>query len=133
MSWSTELFCRIGFSHETYNNIDEVQDKLEQLNKEIETCEQSIRDLVIMTEPAKFYNKEDYDSPYSFVYQEYRDNMELLEELLIDRYKITLLLDNWDQCHRNDVAIDPPENVHYDSAFLWGDFVKSEKYPNGTD
>jgi len=132
MSWSTNLFCNMSFSRKTYNNRYEVESELEDLHKQIETCKQTLRDLTIMTEPSKFYNKEEYYSPYDFVHQEFEDNAELLIELTIEEYKLNFLLKNWDQCHTSDgLAISPPEDIHWNTAFLNGDFIKTVNNPNG--
>lgn len=134
MSWATNLFCNIEFNRKTYNYKYEVEQELEDITKQIETCKQSLRDLAVMTEPNKFYNKEEYVSPYDFVHQEFNSSIELLEELVVEQYELNLLLYNWDKCHNKDgLAIDPPEDIHWNTAFLDGDFVKSVKYPNGTD
>lgn len=82
-----------------------------------------------MTEPSKFSEKD--EDPYCWLINTFNSNLELLEEYTIELYKLNLLLSNWDACHTKEgLAIDPPEGVHYDSAFLSGDFVNSIKYPD---
>lgn len=84
-----------------------------------------------MTEPNKFC-PEGYD-PINWVSAEYNDNIGLIEEYTIELYKLNLLLENWDACHNKEgLAIDPPENIHWDIAFLSGDFIKSIKHPNNS-
>lgn len=129
MGWSSELFCNIHFNKQTYNNKYEVESQLEDLNNWINTCKEKLRDLAIMTEPRK-YCDEETQNPYYFVINEFKDCIDNLEEALIEKYKLELLLENWENCHNKEgLAIDPPEGIHYDSAFFWGDFVKSIKYP----
>lgn len=129
MGWYTELFCNITFNKETYNTKEEVLDRIDDLNRYIATCKSELRDLVVMTEPSKFSEKD--EDPYCWLINTFNNNLELLEEYTIELYKLNLLLSNWDACHTNEgLAIDPPEGIHYDSAFLSGDFVNSVKYPD---
>jgi len=134
MSWSTELFCNISYNRKSYNSKYEVQSDLDNIENEIKTCKQELRDLVIMTEPEKYYDKEDYNSPYDFVHRRFEENIELLNELYIDRWKLCILLEEWDHCHNKEgLAIDPPENVHWNTAFMHGDFVATVNHPNTND
>lgn len=131
MSWSTELFCSIHFNRETYNSRYEVEDRLDEVKEQIETCKQSLRDLAMMTEPEKFYDKEDYNSPYDFVHRSYNQNIELLQELTIDEWKLEQLLYNWDRCHNEKgLAINPPKEIEWNTAYLEGDFVATVDHPN---
>ena len=134
MSWGTELFCNISFNRETFNSRYEVEDKISELDKCIETCKSEIRDMALMTEPSKFMDKDNNFTPYYFVTQSVKNNLELLEEYIIERYKLITLLDNWGNCHNKErLAIYPPEGFDWDTAFLHGDFVRSTKYPNNND
>ena len=122
MSWSTELFCNISFSRETYNNKFEVEDKINELERCILIAKNDLRDLVIMTEPNKYCPEG--DDTLCWVINTYKDVLELIEEYTIELYKLNLLLDNWDKCHDiNGLAIAPPENITYKSAYLSGDFI----------
>lgn len=129
MGWYTELFCNITFNKETYNTKEEVLDRIDDLNRYIAVAKSELRDLVVMTEPSKFSEKD--EDPYCWLINTFNSNLELLEEYTIELYKLNLLLSNWDICHTKEgLAIDPPEGIHYDSAFLSGDFVNSVKYPD---
>lgn len=130
MGWSTELFCNISFNKETFNNKFEVEDKIKELNEYIKTAASTIRDLVIMTEPNKMFKTTEETDVYSALINEYNAQMELIEEYIIEKYKLSMLLDNWDNCHSKEgLAIDPPDNIEWDTAYLSGDFIKSVKYP----
>ena len=53
-----------------------------------------------------------------------------LKYAIIEKYKLELLLENWDKCHNEEgLAIPPP--FDYESAFLDGDFIKTVENPNG--
>lgn len=130
MSWSSELFCNISFNRQTYNSKYEVESAIEDLKVYIRNAENKIRNLVMITEPNK-YTPEDYD-PITYLTGEFEEALELIKEYEIDLYKLNLLLDNWDTCHdENGLAINHPDNISWNSAFLDGDFIKSEKHPNG--
>lgn len=128
MGWSTDLFCSLNFNRKTYNSLYEVQEDIRSIKREIETCKKSINTLVYMTDPEKFYDKKEYNSPIEWVREEYESSMEVLEELLIDLYKLEILEDCWEQCHdKEGYAIPYPDNIHWNSAFLDGDFVNTTK------
>ena len=94
MGWSTELFCNISFNRETFNSKIEVQDKIEETKTYIQNAKDHLRDLLMMTEPGKFC-PENYD-PLIWMHNEFRDSMDLIEEYLVELYKLNLLLSNWD-------------------------------------
>ena len=134
MSWSTELFCNISYNRETFNSKYEVEDKLNTVNKYINDCKKTLRDLAIMTEPNKFFNDNPDSDPYNQITINFEDTIELLEEYYIEKYKLLLLLDNWENCHNKEgLAIYPPDNIDWNTAYLHGDFVKSTKYPTDKD
>ena len=86
----------------------------------------------MMTEPSKFC-PEDYD-PLIWMHNEFQDSIDLIEEYLVELYKLNLLLSNWDSCHdESGLAINPPDEITWETAFLDGDFVKTIKYPNAND
>lgn len=130
MSFATELFCNITFNRTTFNDKWEVKDKIEDLDRSIKSSEDRLKDLALMTEPNKLLTKEDDEGYIYVISREVKDNLELLEEYYIERYKLELLLDNWEECHtKKGLAIYPPKNVIYKS-YLCGDFVNSTKYNN---
>jgi len=134
MGWSTELFCNISFNKETFSSKFEVEDKIDEIKQYIQTCKDTLRDLAIMTEPEKMFNKTEDKPIYYCVSDEFESQFSLLQEYYVDLYKLELLLDNWDNCHTKDgLAIDPPDNIEWGTAYLSGDFIKSVKYPNRSD
>lgn len=130
MSWETRLFTSIEFNRATYNDKYDVESDLDETNGLIETCEKTIRDLVVMTEPNKFFNSED-SNPYLEMTNEYEHQIDFLKELLIKKYKLCILLDEWDNCHDiKGLAINPPDSIEYDTAYLDGDFINTVSNPN---
>ncbi len=134
MGWSTELFCNISYNRKTFNSRLEVEDEISDLDKRIESSKKVLRDMALMTEPSKFMDKDSDTTPYYFVTEQVEDSLELLEEYMIERYKLSVLLDNWNNCHNKEgLAIYPPDNVDGNTAYLRGDFVRSTKYPTNKD
>lgn len=130
MSWETRLFTSIEFNRATYNDKYDVESDLDETNRLIEICEKTIRDLVVMTEPNKFFNKEE-SNPYLEMTNEYEQQLDFLKELLIKKYKLCILLNEWDNCHDiNGLAINPPDIIKYNTAYLDGDFIKTVSNPN---
>ena len=129
MGWASVLFCNINFNKETYNSKYEVENRIEELKDSIKNAKEIIKNLVVMTEPKKFC-PEDND-PLFWMQHTADEWIEILEEDTIELYKLNLLLDNWENCHnREGLAIYPPDFIHFDTAFLSGDFIKSTKYPD---
>jgi len=133
MGWGTTLNCNIYYNRKTYNDIDEVERDLEDLNKCIFTCKQELRDLAIMTEPSKYYNPEEYNNSYDFINQTVINDLELLDEYIVERDHLQILILNWDKCHKDGLGIAPIDGIHWDSAFISGDFIKTDKNPDGKD
>lgn len=128
MGWSTELFCNISFHKQTYNSKYEVEAEIENLKECIKTAENRIRNLVMITEPNKFVPEE--CDPISYLTDEFEEQLELIREYEIELYKHELLLYNWDACHNEEgLAISPPKDMKWDTAYLEGDFVKSVDSP----
>ena len=132
MGWSTELFCNISYNRKTFNSKIEVEDEISDLDNRIESCKKVLRDMALMTESSKFVDND--TNPDYFVTEQVENNLELLEEYMIERYKLSILLVSWDDCHNKEgLAIYPPDNVNWNTAYLHGDFVRSTKYPTNKD
>lgn len=134
MGWQSDLFTNITFYKETYNTKYEVESKIEEINACIKTAEKELRDLAVMTEPDKMLKAQNSDpdeTPYWRVTRAVEDNLELLNEYYIERYKLNMLLENWDKCHNEKgLAIPPPNNVGWDAAYFDGDFVETVENPD---
>lgn len=137
MGWETTLYTSLHFNRKTYDSKYQVEDELEELNESINRYKQELRDLVMITEPEKmFKSSDDTDeyttSPYDTVTGRFKDLMEFLEEDLIEKYKLEILLDSWDACHdkKSGLAIGRPDNVKWDSSFMDGDFIKTVQKPD---
>lgn len=127
MGWSTNLFCNIEFYKQTFNTHYEVECKLEETNNLIKLNENVLKELTIITEPDKFFTLEEGEDAIDRIRLMFKEALEELNDLYVEKYKLELLLENWETCHdEQHYAIEPPENINYDSAFLSGDFIKSK-------
>lgn len=134
MGWSTNLFCNISFNKETFNSKFEVEDKIIETKQYIQTCKSILRDLVIITEPNKMFNPIEDESIYYRITDEFESQFNLLKDYYIELYKLELLLDNWDNCHnKNGLAINSPNNIKWDTAYLNGDFIHTVENPDNAN
>ena len=133
MGWSTELFCNISFNHKTYNSLYEVESDIEEMKDILQRYKDKIKAYAVMTEPDKMikFDDESYDNLLSQVNDEVSDMLNEMEEYYSELIKLQYLKENWDNCHdEKGLAIAAPENIHWDTAYLEGDFVKSNKNNN---
>lgn len=127
MSQSTRIFTRINFLDKTYNDKAEVERDLEKVRNRLAELKSNLRVLAYMTEPNKFKDPEqstDYfvDSNVNKLYEEF-------EELFVEEWKLSILLDRWQECHMdNGLGVNPPDNILY-TTFIDGDFVLTQKHP----
>lgn len=128
MGYSTELFCNLSFNRETFNYKSDVESKLDDVKSYIKMDKARLRDFALMTDPEKLYNKEDYDSAYSFLTSEVENTLDDLEENLVEKFKLETLLDCWDNCHTKEgLAIPAPDSITWETSYLEGDYVKTTK------
>ena len=127
MGWETTLTTHLRFNRKTYNHYYEVENDLDEVREIINRQWKDMRSLAYMTEPKKFCEEE--ETPVMFIEQSLRDIQEILEEYIVEEYKLRCLLEDWDKCHDKETgrAIPDPEGVSWDSAFLDGDFVETTK------
>ena len=127
MSQSTRLFTTINFAGKTYNSLNDVRVELQDIETRIEDLKSNLRVLAYMTEPNKMKPEDATASEYldanvNYLYTEF-------EELFVKRYKLEMLIEEWDKCHNNEgLGINPPNEIKYKS-FIDGDFVYTEKHP----
>lgn len=133
MSWSTDLFCEISFNRDTFNSKYEVERAIEEVDNSIKDSKQNLSELALITDPSVLFNRD--ESPYYTIKKMVKELLEDLQEDIVRRYKLSILLDNWERCHEKEtgLAIYPPDNINWDTAYLCGDFVRSTKYPTNED
>lgn len=123
MGWQTDVITQIVFNKETYNSIYEIESEIETNNK----CIQNIKDeLYIMTvarpEDLLIHNEE---IDLLGLQRDVRDKLELLEECIIENYKLEILRDNFDL--RDGDYIDNPEKTQNIKKWLVDNFILESK------
>lgn len=134
MGWSTELFCNISFNRETYNSLYEVEKDIDECKSMIQFYIDKLRTLAVMTEPQKVLNCKDSEgfdlNPIDVINTEFDSIIEELDEYKFKLFKLEYLKDNWEYCHNKEgLAINPPKDISWDTAYLDGDFVKTVEHP----
>lgn len=124
MSYSTDLWCCISFLRKTYKTKEDIQEDLEEARNNIRTAKETITKLVYMTEPNKFFKARSGESVLDIVAEELQSAFDSLEEAQIEECRLTILLDEWENCHdENGKAIKPPDNINCMTAFISGDYL----------
>ena len=124
MSYSTDLSCCISFLRKTYKTKEDVQEDLDETRSNIRAAKETITKLVYMTEPNKFFKASGGESVLDIVAEELQSAFDSLEEAQIEECRLTILLDEWENCHdENGKAIQPPDNIDCMTAFLSGDYL----------
>ena len=124
MSYSTDLWCCISFLRKTYKTKEDVQEDLDEARSNIRAAKETITKLVYMTEPNKFFKASGGESVLDIVAEELQSAFDSLEEAQIEECRLTILLDEWENCHdENGKAIQPPDNIDCMTAFISGDYL----------
>lgn len=124
MSYSTDLWCCISFLRKTYKTKEDVQEDLDEARSNIRAAKETITKLVYMTEPNKFFKASGGESVLDIVAEELQSAFDSLEEAQIEECRLTILLDEWENCHdENGKAIKPPDNIDCMTAFISGDYL----------
>jgi hypothetical protein len=124
MSHSTELFCNISFNRETYDTLHKVEDAIADYEHTINLAIADLKNFALMTEPEKFCPEG--SDVLQWIKDSIEDNINIIQDLSVDIYKLTQLRENWKHCHNKDgKAIEFPGNWTY--AYLQGDYIDSVK------
>ena len=129
------LRTNIYFSHKSYKSKDEVMNDIDLHARIIKDCENELMQLAIMTEPDKFWRKDEAEvgeTPWVWIQNQVTRNIESIKESQEELSKLVTLLYCWDECHdKEDYAIEPFNGTGYDKSYFWGDWIDSN-YPDGT-
>lgn len=130
MGWESTLYTALSFRKETFENKYQVQSKIDGLNRSIDMNKAELRDLAMMTEPGKMLRHDDMEDGVTasdLVLDRFNSCIEIIEEDIAEREWLLLLLEKWDDCHDKEtgLAIPPPDDWKWDTAYFDGDFVKT--------
>ena len=128
MSTETELFCHINFVGSSYSSLWQVEEEIKNLEKYYALCKQELRDLVMITEPDKYFTASNENgSVYEQVTERIEQITESMDEWVCKLHDLYYLRDNWDNCHdkASGLAIPPPDGIGYETAYYHGDYVRT--------
>ena len=131
MGWGTYLRTDLYFNRETFNSKYQVEEALNETRKSLRDLRSAILQLAIMTEPEKFFKPEPGEDYPEFCLDALNKRMDYLleefENMTIEEYKLSLLLDEWDGSHDKEsgYAKDTPESEKEGNSYVFGDFIES--------
>ena len=129
------LRTNIYFSHKNYHSITEVEEEIKLHESFIANAEKDLMMLITMTEPDKFWRKDEAEvgeTPWIWMQNQAMDAIETIKEATEELSKLRTLLWEWSECHDEEgFAIEPFKGSGYDKSYFWGDWIDSN-YPDGT-
>lgn len=137
MGWGTSLYSEIYFDRMTLDSKSKVEESLEKVQMDLIYCRSRIKNLVMMTEPNKFFDDPTKDLMMT-LNNEVDEILEWYDDLVVLERKLQQLLFEWDELVDENgkviihsVSMDGSESSdHYIKPILTGDFINL-KYENG--
>lgn len=123
MGWQTDVITQLVFNKETYNSIYEIEEEIESNNKCIQNIKDELYVMAIARPEDLLIHNEEMD--LLGLQRDVKDKLELLEECIIDNYKLELLKENFDL--RDGDFIKNPERVSNIKKWLVDNFVLESK------
>ena len=128
------LRTNIYFSHKNYRSITEVEEDIKLQESFIANAEKDLMMLITMTEPERFWRKDEAEvgeTPWIWMQNQAMQAIETIKESTEELSKLRTLLWEWSECHdEKGFAIEPFKGSGYDKPYFWGDWIKSV-YPDG--
>lgn len=123
MGYSTELLGWVSFNRKTYISLSQVTSGIRDAEEIIEQASSKLKMLACMTEPEKFFNKNEYESAEHYIDETVKRCVEAIMDAQDELSKLYILERNWSKCHDEDGrAICPPLKM-MDEAYIWGDYI----------
>ena len=123
MGWQTDVITQIVFNKETYNSIYEIEEEIECNNKCIQNIKDELYAMTIARPEDLLIHNEEMD--LLGLQRDVRDKLELLEECIIENYKLEILKDNFDL--RDGDYINNPEKTQNINKWLVAHFILESK------
>lgn len=92
MGYGTYVNVELYFSRQQFNSKDEVEEKIQECNTAISNAKDKI---LLMQSGSQIIPEEWKDEPISWIKNMYDDLLEEIEENIIERYRLQVLLDNF--------------------------------------
>lgn len=138
MGFGIYLYPEIYYSKPRWSSLYELNQEIESIKRIIDMLKKKLAALAMMTEPRKMM-PDDQEDPMWWVQREVDDILNdeyseaSLEYYYRELFKLELMRDNWDKCHKDSIAIAPPKGSFTKTeAYMTGDFVDSD-YEDGTE
>lgn len=129
------LRTNIYFSHKTYSSITEVEEEIKLQELFIANAEKDLMMLITMTEPERFWRKDEAEvgeTPWIWMQNQAMQAIETIKEATEELSKLRTLYYKWNDCHdKEGFAIEPHKGTSYGKSYFWGDWIDSN-YPDGT-
>lgn len=128
------LRTNIYFSHKNYRSIAEVEEDIKLQESFIANAEKDLMMLITMTEPDKFWRKDEAEvgeTPWTWMQNQAMQAIETIKEATEELSKLMTLYYEWNDCHNKEgLAIEPHDGTGYHKPYFWGDWIKSV-FPDG--
>lgn len=123
MGWQTDVIAQLVFSKETYNSYYQVEDEI---NRNKRTIQNIIEELSVMAtarpEDLLIHNE---NMDLMGLQREVKDKIEILEECIIENYKLECLKENFDL--RDGDFIENPKRKEAVKNWLISNFILEPK------
>ena len=96
------LRTNIYFSHKNYRSITEVEEEIKLQESFIANAEKDLMMLITMTEPDKFWRKDEAEvgeTPWIWMQNQAMDAIRTIKESSEELSKLRTLLWEWSECH----------------------------------
>lgn len=123
MGWQTDVITQLVFNKETYNSIYEIEEEIESNNKCIQNIKDELYVMAIARPEDLLIHNEEMD--LLGLQRDVKDKLDLLEECIINNYKLELLKENFDL--RDGDFIKNPERVSNIKKWLVDNFILESK------
>lgn len=123
MGWQTDVITQLVFNKETYNSVYEIEEEIECNNKCIQNIKDELYVMAIARPEDLLIHNEEMD--LLGLQRDVKDKLDLLEECIINNYKLELLKENFNL--RDGDFIKNPERVSNIKKWLVDNFILESK------
>lgn len=123
MGWQTDVIAQLVFNKETYNSYYQVDDEINQNKRTIQNIIEELSVMATARPEDLLIHNEDMD--LMGLQREVKDKIEILEECIIENYKLECLKENFDL--RDGDFIENPKRKEAVKTWLISNFILEPK------
>lgn len=123
MGWQTDVIAQLVFNKETYNSYYQVDDEINQNKRTIQNIIEELSVMATARPEDLLIHNEDMD--LMGLQREVKDKIEILEECIIENYKLECLKENFDL--RDGDFIENPKRKEAVKNWLINNFILEPK------